>query len=166
MADDLTAPAQLVEDILGRLQTLDSQTRLDLRAWFAAHTKKAFDSEGAYSGSRWADYSREPRYRAYKRAVTGGDNLLRYPGVDALKRSVTRAGDRDQVFRVNGQEFIFGSKLPFARDVLRGGVGPFGERYPGRDYLGLGSRGLRSLAAKLATYYTNGPLGGSEWRNV
>lgn len=163
MADTIN-DLSLVQQIKDRITDMDSRTQEDVRQWFMAHTRKVWQTEGAYSSRKWAGYSREPKYRAYKRAITGGDNLLRYPGIDALRDSVTKSNHRDQVYRSNSGEFVFGSRLPFADSVMGGGVGPFGERFPGRDFLGIGSRGMKSFSEKLIKFYTEGKLSGSEWR--
>lgn len=137
--------------------------REDVRAFLMAQYARSFTSRGTEQGQRWAGYEGEPKYAAYKRALGGGEDILRWKGSDRLYNALTKRGDSNQVWRAGADKAQFGARLPYASSLQRGGRGPFGERYPGRRYLALGPRARKRLAELLRKEAQAGTHP-SEWR--
>lgn len=140
--------------------------REDLRAFFMAQYRWNFATQGRAQGHRWKDYSQEPKYRAFKRAITGDLMLLRWKGSDRLMRALTTRSSSDQVFSTGRGGIVFGTSLPYADDLLRGGVNPFGERFPSRNYIALGSKTQKLLAKLLLRSATGDKPSPSQWRQT
>jgi len=108
--------------------------------WLREHMAKQFDSEGAHGGKSWADYSAEPKYAAFKRAIVGHLDLLRWQKGGPFERlypSLTKRFDPFSIFIARKDELTFGTKVPYAKRLTKGGVGPFGERYKGRAIIAM-----------------------------
>lgn len=138
----------------------------DIRAFFVARMVRAFKTRGLSENRKWEGYDREPKYRAYKREVSGDMSLLKWKGGGILYGSLTQHNDPDQVFRVQGDKIVFGSRVPWADDVARGGTGPFGEKYPGRNFLHMGDRSRKLLARQLAQTVAGNLPSPASWRLV
>ncbi|NRA56925.1 MAG: hypothetical protein HRU13_02230 [Phycisphaerales bacterium] len=147
------------------IDELPKETRHDMRAFFRARAERNFRTEGAFEGKKWAAYEREPRYRAFKIALTGGENLLRWPGSDRIYKSLTQPSS-ENVFRIHNKKIRFGSRVPWARSIREGGTNPFGERFPGRAITTLGRPGRRRLAALLTDVYLGNDPSPSQWRQT
>lgn len=124
----------LVTDIIG---DMTPTWRGVVGPFMYEHMDRQFRTQGAYGGKPWAGYENEPFYRAYKRAVTGHLKVLRWkPGErERLYPSLTQGLDPDNILEITPTSFRFGTKVPYAADLNRGGVGPFGERYPARKII-------------------------------
>jgi len=134
--------------------------------------KEVYDEQGDPTGTSWEGYGDEPKYAAYKAAVTqdweegDGDprealpdgntagGLMRWRGEERLYPSLTRREHEDQINRVDGLEARFGTRVPWASRLVEGGEGPFGEPYPGRPLLTHGERARDELRLAIADTYT------------
>lgn len=106
------------------------------------HVEEMYDSSGAHAGAEWMDYeeSGETKYAAFKQAVVDGPNatkLLRWEdGMERLHPSLTNPSHPLHVERMNGAEFVFGTRVDYAyRLAVIGGINPFDEPYPPRPIL-------------------------------
>jgi hypothetical protein len=110
--------------------------------WLLNHMRRQFATDGAHGGSRWADYSREPKYRAYKKSLVGHTDILRWEkgGREQLYPSLTKKGDSLHVWRASHKGIRFGTRVDHAERLTQGGTGPFGEPYPGREIFSLTRR--------------------------
>lgn len=109
------------------------------------HMRDQFASGGRAGGSPWADLSGEPRYAAYKRRIVGGAPTLRWPTArEQLYPSLATRG-QGHIERSTSRAARFGTSVPHAATLERGGVGPFGERYPARKILALGTNRTADL---------------------
>lgn len=154
-----------LQEILDSIGELTPQQQEDIRGFFMAHTANVFRTEGEYSGAKWANYDNEPKYKAFKKALTGGEYLLKWPGSNRLYDSLTVRNDPDQVWRTNrGGGWTFGTKLDYADQLRTGGTGPFGEEFPARDFLSIGPRGLSNFAMLLSKVYLGIDVSPAEWR--
>lgn len=151
-----------------KLKAIAKQAKLgigreNVRVFLLAQYKRSFLTRGATQGPRWAGYEGEPKYASLKRAVGGGTSILRWDGSDRLFKALTKRGDSHQVWRASRSKAEFGARLPYADRLTRGGRGPFGERFPGRQYLTLGPR-TRQRLAELLRKDVQGKAHPSEWR--
>lgn len=104
--------------------------------WLLEHLKRQFKTEGERGGAPWADYSGEPKYRAYKKSALGNLRILRWMGgSERLFPSLTQRNAPWHIWESWSSGFRFGSSLPYAARLEKGGTGPFGEKYPGRIML-------------------------------
>lgn len=126
----------LVAELIG---DLTPTWRSAVDPFVTEHLRKQFDSEGWYGGSPWADYSNEPFYRGYKRAIVGHLKILRWElgGRERLYPSLVNSTHPDHIVEMTPTSYRRGTRVPYARRLVEGGVGPFGERYPGRDIFGM-----------------------------
>lgn len=99
--------------------------------------REQFRSGGRAEGQPWADYSSEPKYAAYKKALGASPQPLRWvPGsMERLYPSLTNPRDPGHLWTLTGGKATFGSTLPYVARIESGGVNQFGERYPGRKIL-------------------------------
>ena len=106
-----------------------------LHAPIRAHFRKNFNTGGAHGGPAWADFSGEPKYRAMKIALTGNAKPLLWGkySESQLAPSLVMASHPDHIFLVGRDGVLVGTTLPYARRLAKGGIGPFGERFPGRN---------------------------------
>lgn len=149
----MSAPAlaQLVARFK-KLSRLDVARSLEpVHEVMLAYAKEQFRTSGRAGGQAWADYSGEPKYRAYKAAIGADPRPLRWrPGaMERLYPSLTDPRDPAHLWRLTGDAATFGSALPYAARIERGGVNQFGERAPPRRILP-DSPGLRRAVARAA----------------
>jgi hypothetical protein len=116
------------------------------------YAREQFRTQGRAGGQPWADYSGEPKYRAYKLALGASPQVLRWePGKqERLYPSLTDPRDRNHVWRVGGKSVAFGSALPYVARIEQGGTGPFGERSPARRLLPMASAIRRRVNEAIA----------------
>ena len=106
-----------------------------LHAPIRAHFRKNFNTGGAHGGPAWADFSGEPKYRAMKLAITDNAKPLVWGkfSQSRLMPSLTQASHPDHLYGVARDGMLVGTTVPYANRLARGGIGPFGERFPGRN---------------------------------
>lgn len=125
----------LMVDVLGDLKPIFDKA---IHPLLLDHMRKVFDSQGSYGGVHWADYSNEPKYRAYKKSIVGHLDRLRWQKggpYEILYPSLTNPSHMTHVWVARAHGFVFGTMLDYARRLSEGGIGPFGEPYPGREVL-------------------------------
>lgn len=124
-----------------------------------------FDSSGASEGMAWAGYDREPKYKAWKQAITGDLTPLRWKGSDGerLMPSLTNPNHPNHVFRTSSDAVTMGTSLGYAGRLHKGGRNMFGEPHPARKLVGLGDRSTSRLAQLIAIYITRGEARGNVW---
>lgn len=117
--------------------------------WIVDFAKQQFDTDGAHGASgKWKDYSGEPKYAAYKFAIVGHLDLLRWEKggeYEMLYPSLTDPGSRWNHLRIDGNVFEFGSLVPHAAELGSATTGPLGEPSPPRKMLAIGSSHRRDL---------------------
>lgn len=100
------------------------------------HMKRQFESDGRYGGATWAGYGGEPQYRAFKRGIGASLRPLRWmPGKQERLAPSLLKRDANSVQTTSRDAASYGTKLPYAKDLERGGIGPFGEPYPKRKII-------------------------------
>lgn len=137
----------------------------DIQAFFLVRQRRAFRTSGRSERSKWAGFGREPKYRSFKQKLTGDLSPLTWKREGRLFNSLTRSNDADQTFRVTGDTIRFGSRVPYAHRLYTGGVGPFGERYPGRNFLHLSDRSMNVLANLILRTLAGDRPPAAAWRN-
>ena len=167
MSDVIDLDAQA--DLTGMRERLaagvwQGDNREDLREFFMARYARSFATGGASEQQHFAGYEREPKYERFKRALTGGVYLLRWPGSNRLLKSLTRVGGSDQVYRVTKRSATFGSRVPWAQDVHDGGANLFGEPQPARAYMRLGDPSIALLARITSKLVAGEQVAPAEWR--
>lgn len=133
----MTSLVQLVARFQ-RLSKLDvSRSLAPVHEVMLQYAREQFRTSGRAGGQPWADYSGEPKYKAYKAAIGADPRPLRWrPGsMERLQPSLTDPRDPAHLWRVAGEAVTFGSSLPYAARIERGGVNQFGERAPPRRIL-------------------------------
>lgn len=142
----------LATEVLGDLSDIFDDY---VHEWLLEHEEKLFDTEGAHGGSTWGDYANEPHYVAYKLQKVGHLDLLRWEKGGKYERlypSLTDPTHSQHVWESSRRGFAFGTALSYAGRLARGGTGPFGEPYPGRDPILL----TRKQKAHIATLVQRG----------
>lgn len=132
-------------DKFKKLAKIDlDQSLVPIHDVLIARARDQFRTGGKSEGQGWADYSSEPKYRAYKKALGASTEPLRWvPGsMERLYPSLTNPRDPNHIWNLSGGVASFGSSLPYVARIESGGVNQFGERYPGRKILPA-SQGLR-----------------------
>lgn len=122
----------LSQEVLGDLSDIWDEY---VHPWLIEHEEDVFETEGAHGGESWAGYDNEPNYVAYKLSQVGHLDLLRWEKGGKYERlypGLTQPSHPRHIWRSNDQEFAYGVRLSYASRLARGGIGPFGERYPGR----------------------------------
>ncbi len=153
------------EELQGRSSRAADWTPIqdDIRDTFIEGALEMFRTDGGSEGQSWAGYGGEPKYAAYKMAITGHNDLLRWEKGGPHERlypSLTQHGSDNQVWQTEGPlNFRFGSAAESALDVLKGGRGPFGESSPARDFLPTGPRTKENIA-ELVSAFVNEDNGG------
>lgn len=137
----------------------------DLQAFFIARQRRSFRTSGRSERSKWAGFSREPKYRTLKQRLTGDLRPLLWSGGGRLYDSLTQANSSDQTFRVTGDTIRFGSRVPYAHRLYTGGIGPFGERYPARNFLKLSDRSMDVLSNLILRTLAGDRPPAAAWRN-
>lgn len=133
----MTSLVQLVARFQ-RLSKLDvSRSLAPVHEVMLTYAREQFRTSGRAGGQPWADYSGEPKYKAYKAAIGADPRPLRWrPGsMERLMPSLTDPRDPAHLWRVAGDAVTFGSSLPYAARIERGGTNQFGERSPPRSIL-------------------------------
>lgn len=167
MAGNANDALDTINGILLRAQNVPDATDRDVHVFMMTRHEQLFRTFGASEGVRWADYSGEPKYRAYKEHVTGDLTLMRWrggPREDTLFRSVTRENSPGSLFRRTGNTWTFGTRLPYADSLRDGGTGPFGERFPGRLPVALGLKSRARLADLIGSVIRGNTPPAAAWR--
>ena len=132
----------LAADVIGDLRPVWRETA---HPWLLDHMEQQFGSAGRHGGKPWDGYHSEPKYAAYKRAMVGHLDVLRWQKggpFEWLYPSLTKRLHHSQVFIAKPSSMAFGTAVPHAKRLTKGGIGPFGERYKGRDIMAM-SNGQR-----------------------
>lgn len=110
----------------------------------ARFAEKQFMSQGAYGGKPWESFASEPKYLAFKRAIGASELPLRWkPGMERVYPALTNVSDPLRNFKGNNKLVTLDINIPYLASIEKGGVGPFGERFPGREIFPSNSRRLR-----------------------
>ena len=117
---------------------------------FTERAAENIKSQGALVGEGW-NYRGEPRYRSWKVKKTGHAKVLRWkPGsMERLYPSLTDPTNPWHYFRQTKTSVAIGTSVPYAPRLQEGGEGPFGESYPGRQFLPSSSRINTQLATSI-----------------
>jgi hypothetical protein len=114
------------------------------------HMRDQFETGGRAGGNQWASLDREPRYAAYKRRLVGNAPILRWPTAnEQLYPSLANPRGTGHLASSSDAAARFGTSIPHAAQLERGGIGPFGEPYPARQILALGPQRSAALFALL-----------------
>lgn len=127
----------LAAEIIGDLRDVFDE---DLHPFMLDHMKSQFASSGRHGGKPWASYDKEPKYTAYKIALVGHLDVLRWQKGGPFERlypSLVDKTDVDHVWKTSGKSARFGTRVAYAGRLNQGGVGPFGESYPARKMLAM-----------------------------
>lgn len=120
-----------------------------VRPYVLEHMDRQFNTLGAHGGKPWASLDGEPKYRSFKAAILGEDLARKVLWWDTrgqrLRPSLINPQHPEQVWESSSTRAYFGTAVPYAGDLIRGGVGPFGERYPGREIFALTQRQRKEL---------------------
>lgn len=123
-----------------------------------------FDTAGRSEGNAWASYGAEPKYAAYKMAITGHNDLLRWDKGGRYERlypSLTDRRDGHHVWRQDGpMSFTYGTSLPYARGIERDNRGPFGEISPGREFSYVGPTTTSRVSTTILNWIFRGKRSG------
>jgi hypothetical protein len=121
-------------DIVGDMKPIFDRV---VRPYVLEHLDQQFNTLGAHGGKPWASLDGEPKYRAFKRAILGEQLAAKVLWWDSkgerLRPSLVNPQHPEQVWQSSSTRAFFSSRVPYAADLIRGGRGPFGERYPGRE---------------------------------
>jgi hypothetical protein len=155
-----------VEEMSGRMQRMPRATEGRLHGYVLLRNEERFASQNATEGRKWANYSREPLYRAFKQSVLGDLTVLRWKGgkEERLYTSLTNPAHPEHVHRVTRDTVEVGTTVPYARRLLSDGKNQFGEIRSGRDFITLGERSRLRLVQLLTVYLVRGESHGNEWR--
>ena len=119
-----------VAELLGDLTWLWNEVS---HPWWLAHVEANFATHGRHSGQDWS-FAGEPKYAAYKARVADNQDPLRWgAGHEQIYPSSTDESHPLHIWRTDEQGYVIGSNAPNLEDMQAGGVGPFGEPFPGRD---------------------------------
>lgn len=141
-AGRLTQSLQASAEALGGFKDIWDEI---VHPWFIGHIGARFATEGRYGGNAWAGYSNEPKYALYKKQIAGHFDLLRWEKGGKYERlypSLTEPNHTFHVYQRDEDSMRVGTSVPYAKDLEKGGVGPFGERYPGRTIISATQRQL------------------------
>lgn len=101
-----------------------------------------FETEGRSEGNPWPGYGAEPKYAAYKRAITGHNKLLRWDakaGYEMLYPSLTTATHASHIWNQPGKRtFEYGTSVDHASHIEQDHQGPFGEISAAREFSYIG----------------------------
>jgi phage gpG-like protein len=117
---------------------------------FLENARNNIDRQGALVGQSW-DYNGEPRYRRWKVNKVGHTDVLRWrKGTkERLYPSLTDPTNPWHYFRQTPTSVSIGTSVPYAPRLQEGGTGPFGETYPGRQFLPTGRQMNKTLATEI-----------------
>lgn len=101
---------------------------------------------------RLPGFEGEPKYRAYKLAVTGSLKPLRWKqGREQLAPSLMYANDQYSASKINSDGGAIGSRAPNS-NVLFGGINQFGESYPARNPYLMTPHQRQNLMKEISNY--------------
>lgn len=107
--------------------------RKSVHPFMIKHSLKQFETAGAHGGEKWPGYENEPKYRGSKKAMVGHLEVLRWErGNERLFPSIVARTHPEHVFRSTAKTATFGTRVPYAKRLNEGGIGPFDEKYPPR----------------------------------
>lgn len=146
-------------------RALDVHDSLEVRSWFPKAVEEVIhpeflkraaeniESQGRLVGQRW-NYNGEPRYRRWKVNQVGHTKVLRWDigKKERLYPSLTDPTDPWHYFRQTPTSVAIGTMVPYAPRLQEGGEGPFGETYPGRQFLPSGSKANSALANRIQVH--------------
>lgn len=132
-AKEMSRVIGLMMEVIG---SLEHEWRDVVHPYLLRHWKKQFETEGKHGGRPWEGYGGEPKYAAYKMAIVGHHDLLRWePGVsERLYPSITEPTHSEHIFRADATSMTAGTAVPYSDRLISGGTGPFDEPYPGRNW--------------------------------
>ena len=123
--------------------------------------ERTFKTEGGNIRAKWPRYTgSEFLYGILKKRMLGeklGERLLRWEeGKERLYPSVVEASHPEHVWKVEGREFVFGTKVPYAyRHQLGKGTGPASLGSPQikeRRFIGLSRKGAADIRRAMARH--------------
>jgi hypothetical protein len=124
----------IAEEVVGDMRPIWDAV---VRPFVFEHMKLQFDTLGAHGGEPWESLDNEPKYKAYKKALLGeslANKVLWWDENGArLRPSLVEPGHQDQVYISSPKKFQFGTRVEHTGSLIEGGIGPFGEKYPGRN---------------------------------
>lgn len=123
----------VAHEVVGDMRGIWAQV---VRPFMLEHMDAQFNTLGAHGGAPWESLDNEPIYRAYKARLLGESLALKVLWWSAdreqLRPSLVSPTHGSQVFDSDQKKMFFGTKVPHAGDLISGGIGPFGEPFPGR----------------------------------
>jgi len=133
-AKEMSRVIGLLKDVIG---SLEHEWRHVVRPYMTRHFEQQFDTAGQHGGAPWEGYGNEPQYAAMKQKIVGHLELLRWEKGkrERLYPSVTQPSHPEHVFRADEDSMSMGTLVPYAERLIEGGEGPFGETYPGRNWM-------------------------------
>lgn len=142
-------------ELLASLRKLRSTNLAEITDRTAREVSLRFAREQLATGGRkggvpWAGYQGEPKYAAYKQAVVGHLEPLRWERqTGGLEDALTNPSSRLRTWTRAGGKVTLSIGLDYVDELENGGVGPFGERFPARPIFPAGPY-LRRLAVASA----------------
>jgi phage gpG-like protein len=117
---------------------------------FLEKAKENLDSQGQLVGERW-NFDGEPLYAAWKQKKVGHTDVLRWRkgSKERLYPSLTDPTNPWHYFRQTKTTVAIGTSVPYAPRLQKGGEGPFGEPYPGRQFLPSSTKASTALATEI-----------------
>lgn len=111
--------------------------------------RKQLATGGRHGGKPWRGFNAEPKYAAYKLAVVGHLEPLRWerqPG--GLEDALTNQRSGLRRWKTTSESATLLINLPYIKQLEIGGVGPFGERFPARPIFPSGAQLRRDSVAR------------------
>lgn len=125
--DQLKRPVKLAQELLRDLSPVFDEV---IHPWMLAHMARQFGSGGSWGGKPWGRYESEPKYAGMKKALVGHTTPLRWePGRERLYPSLVQPTHPEHLWESDRASARFGTRVPWAADLQRGGIGPYGEPY-------------------------------------
>lgn len=124
--------------VIGRLKKVGRVDLVQVTGEATHHTvvsfaRKQVASSGAYGGEPWAYYASEPRYEAFKQAMSLTLAPLRWqPGRERLVPALTNPLDPRHQWVRGPKGWRLSIALEYLSRIETGGVNQFGERFPAR----------------------------------
>lgn len=119
-----------------------TQAAPSLHAYLIRRMDRNFQTEGRSEGITWPKYGAEPKYRAFKRAMVGHLDVLRWEKGGKYERlypSLTNQQHADHVWSQEGRTTMkYGTTVPYAGSIEQDHQGPFGEISPAREWSHIG----------------------------
>lgn len=147
---DIKVPGESVRDVTRAIEVRKDAFdfprifRETVLPWIVEFVRLQFGTQGAHGASgRWADYSGEPKYRAYKQAMVGHLKLLRWEiggEYEQLYPSLVNPGHSLNNTEIEDDRFLYETLVPHAPDVASDTIGPFGEPSPARPPIAVGAQ--------------------------